>query len=224
MTIRRGLHYPMPDDPPTNTVSWSPDPRRAALLIHDMQNYFVDFFRAGGSPVTELVANCVRLREAADRWGIPVFYTAQPGSMTSEERGLLHDFWGPGMSAEGTGPGTPRALIPELALRDGDTLLTKWRYSAFVRSDLDARLRAAGRDQLIICGVYAHVGCLMTASDAFARDVEPFLVSDAVADFSEKEHRMALDYGALRCAAVLPTDRVLTDLDAAVLQTTAGER
>ncbi|MFE6450655.1 isochorismatase family protein [Nocardiopsis dassonvillei] len=212
MSIQRELNYPMPKDPPPNTVSWQPDPGRAALLVHDMQNYFVDFFRAGLPPVTDLVDNCVRLRDAADRRGIPVFYTAQPGSMTPEQRGLLYDFWGAGMSAEGTGPDAPRAIVPELAPRDGDTVLTKWRYSAFVRSDLHERLLRAGRDQLLVCGVYAHVGCLMTASDAFALDIEPFLVSDAVADFSEEEHRMALSYGARRCASVMTTDQVLAEL------------
>ncbi|GAA1774034.1 isochorismatase family protein [Streptomonospora arabica] len=214
MSIPRGLTYPMPDHQPANQVSWRPDPERAALLVHDMQNYFVDFFRPGASPVTRLLANCARLREAAHEQGIPVYYTAQPGSMTRDQRGLLHDFWGPGMTAEGAGPDAPRAVVPDLAPHAADTLITKWRYSAFAYSDLGERLRAQGRDQLIVCGVYAHVGCLMTASDAFARDIEPFLVGDAVADFSAEDHRMALDYCARRCGAVLPTDRVLADLAA----------
>jgi bifunctional isochorismate lyase/aryl carrier protein len=37
-------------------------------------------------------------------------------------------------------------------------------------------------------------------------------VADAVADFSEAEHRLALDYAAGRCAVVTTTDDVLAQI------------
>jgi isochorismate hydrolase len=91
-------------------------------------------------------------------------------------------------------------------------VFTKWRYSAFHRSELLPFLRAQGRDQLLICGIYAHVGCLITACDAFSHDIEPFLVADAVADFSAEYHRLALWYAAERCAATPPTSAVVQAL------------
>jgi isochorismate hydrolase len=87
-------------------------------------------------------------------------------------------------------------------------MLTKWRYSAFFRSDLLERMRARGRDQLIICGVYAHVGVLATALEAFANDIQPFLVADALGDFSEADQRLALGYTARRCGMVVAVDEV----------------
>jgi trans-2,3-dihydro-3-hydroxyanthranilic acid synthase len=60
----------------------------------------------------------------------------------------------------------------------------------------------------VVCGVYAHVGILMTAVEAFTNDIEAFLVGDAVADFSPAHHRMALDYAAERCAVVVPAQEV----------------
>lgn len=207
MTIDRVQPYRMPGerDLPPGVVAWRPDASRAALLIHDMQRYFLRFLPEGRSPSVELVAHAGALLHAARDARVPVFYTAQPGAMTTEDRGLLADFWGPGMTRD---PGD-REIIPELAPAAGDTILTKWRYSAFVRSDLHCRLVQAGRDQLIVCGVYAHVGCLMTANDAMARDIQPFLVADALADFSPEYHLLALEYAAERCAAVVTTETVV---------------
>lgn len=210
MTIPVIEPYPMPVDLPANTATWRPDPARAALLIHDMQRYFVDYFPAGQKPVVELTSNVGRIRAAAVELGLPVFYSAQPGDMSTQERGLLMDMWGPGM----TGDPASRRIIDELAPAPEDTVLTKWRYSAFARSDLADRLAAAGRDQLIVCGVYAHVGCLMTACDAFTMDIEPFLVADAIADFTPEYHHWALDYAAQRCAVVVGTDHLLRELGA----------
>jgi hypothetical protein len=39
-----------------------------------------------------------------------------------------------------------------------------------------------------VCGVFAHIGCLLTAADAFSLDFETFLLADAVADFSLSDH------------------------------------
>jgi bifunctional isochorismate lyase/aryl carrier protein len=105
-----------------------------------------------------------------------------------------------------------RAIVTELAPGPGDLVLGKLRYSAFHGCDLAGTIRALGRDQLVVCGVYAHVGCLMTACDAFAHDIRPFLVADAVADLGPRHHRLALEYAAGRCAVTLTTTRLLAHL------------
>ncbi|MEU6402557.1 isochorismatase family protein [Streptomyces sp. NPDC046985] len=187
---------------PENVAAWTPRPDRAVLLVHDMQRYFLQALPA---PLRdELVHNAALLRKRATALGVPVAYTAQPGRMTDEQRGLLKDFWGPGMRTDPA----DREVTPELAPTEDDWVLTKWRYSAFFRTDLLARMRAAGRDQLVLCGVYAHVGVLATALEAFTHDIETFLAADALGDFSEAHHRMALDYAAQRCAVVLPSTEV----------------
>ncbi|CAL9372485.1 isochorismatase family protein [Streptomyces sp. enrichment culture] len=203
--------YPMPQegDLPANTARWTPRPERAVLLVHDMQRYFLRKFPVDEAPVTDLVRNAARLRQQAAALGIPVAYTAQPGGMTDEQRGLLRDFWGPGMRVDPA----DREVVEPLKPGPDDWRLDKWRYSAFFRSDLLERMRAHGRDQLILCGVYAHIGVLMTAVEAFTHDIETFLVADAVADFNEDYHRLALDYAAERCAVVTTTKSVTAELD-----------
>jgi bifunctional isochorismate lyase/aryl carrier protein len=208
--------YPMPSaaDLPRNKVSWTPEPRRAALLIHDMQRYFVEAFTRGESPVTELVANIRRLRQHCATLGIPVVYSAQPGGQTPEQRGLLKDFWGPGVNAGNQ----QKQIVEDLTPSADDILLTKWRYSAFRKTELLDLLRQHGRDQLIICGIYAHIGCLQTASDAFMNDVQPFLVADALGDFSLSHHQMALNYASQLCAVTTTTQRLIEELGPAPLQ------
>ncbi|MBB5122445.1 isochorismatase [Streptomyces eurocidicus] len=198
--------YPMPtaDDLPANKVGWTVDPARAVLLVHDLQNYFLGAFEAGASPVTELLANVAALKEQCDRLGVPVVYSAQPGGQSAAERGLQQDFWGPGLPDDEDA----KAIAPAVAPTGADTVLTKWKYSAFVRTDLAERMAAQGRDQLIIVGVYAHIGVLMSAADAWMRDIRPFLVADAVADFSAEDHAMALRWAAAKCAVVTTTDRL----------------
>jgi trans-2,3-dihydro-3-hydroxyanthranilic acid synthase len=195
--------YPLPTELPDNVVDWTVDPDRAVLLIHDMQRYFVrPFHDELGVPLVDNVAGVLDRCRAT---GVPVVYTAQPGGMTVEQRGLLKDFWGPGMTVEPS----DREIVEPLTPRQGDRVYTKWRYSAFFASDLLADLRALGRDQLVLCGVYAHVGVLMTAVDAFSHDVQPFLVADATADFTAEHHRLALDYAASNCAVVCTAKEVL---------------
>ncbi|MFE7836724.1 isochorismatase family protein [Streptomyces sp. NPDC057474] len=181
---------------PANHVRWTPDPMRAVLLVHDMQHYFLKAFP---EPLRgELVANAARLRKRCAALAVPTAFTAQPGRMTEEQRGLLKDFWGAGMRSAPA----DRDVVADLAPTAEDRVFTKWRYSAFFRSDLLRWMRETDRDQIILCGVYAHVGLLATALDAFTNDIQPFLVADAVGDFSADDHRLALNYVAQRCGSV----------------------
>lgn len=200
----KSYSLPAAGDLPANTAQWQLDPDRAVLLVHDMQKYFLRPLPAEGLR-QELVANVARLTEYCREAGIPVGFTAQPGGMTDEQRGLLKDFWGPGMRVDPA----DRHVVDELAPRRDDWNFTKWRYSAFFRSGLLEKMREHGRDQLIVCGVYAHVGVLMTAVEAFTNDIRTFLAADAVADFSEAHHWMAIEYAAQRCAVVAVTSDLI---------------
>ncbi len=208
--------YPLPTaaELPTGRVAWRPDPDRAALLIHDMQRYFLAPY--AGAPVPEVTANIARLADAARERGIPVFYTAQPGRQEAADRGLLTEFWGDGIGAVIDSDPAAADVVDALAPAEADTVLVKWRYSAFQRSTFAEQLAALGRDQLLITGVYAHIGCQATAVEAFMRDVRPFLVADAIADFSRERHDQACEYVAQRCGVVTTTADALTALSAPI--------
>jgi bifunctional isochorismate lyase / aryl carrier protein len=203
------ISYVLPADYPCNTANWTIASERAVLLIHDMQRYFVRAFDHQVPPMSSVVANINRIRLVARKSGCPIVYTAQPGNQHPSVRALLSDFWGPGLTVEAN----DTDVIAELAPEPRDVQLTKWRYSAFAKTDLRARLAAMDRDQLIVTGVYAHIGCMATALDGFMQDVRVFLVGDAVADLSRRHHEQALEYVASRCGAVVSTADVVAEID-----------
>lgn len=200
---------PRADEIPAARAPWKVETERAALLIHDMQNYFVGAFERGSSPIAPAAANIARLAAHCREKGIPVFYTAQNGNQDRRDRGLQADLWGPGMSDRQE----HQSIIDELTPAPTDFVLVKHRYSAFQRSNLETLMRARKRDQLIVTGIYAHIGCMMTAGEAFQLDIEPFFAADALADFSREKHDLALDWVAGRCGVPMTTAQLIAALD-----------
>ncbi|MFZ3555960.1 isochorismatase family protein [Streptomyces sp. BH055] len=202
---------PTPDELPANRVTWTVDPARAVLLVHDLQHHFLAKYPGAEQPLTGMLDNTARLLKESRGLGIPVYYSAQRGGQSPEERGLQLDFWGPGAADDPAVLAMPEAVAPE----DGDTVLTKWKYSAFVRTELERLMRESGRDQLVIVGVYAHIGVMISAADAWMRDIQAFVVADAVADFTREDHDMALRWAAGRCAVVTTTEALIEEVRAA---------
>ncbi|MCV6590270.1 MAG: isochorismatase family protein [Marinobacterium sp.] len=215
--------YPFPTatELPVNKVSWQPEPQRSVLLIHDMQRYFLRFYGDNNPLAEQLIEQVRQLISWARAEGIPVVYTAQPTEQSDQQRALLNDMWGPGLT---TSAPELADVVEPLAPQPDDTVLVKWRYSAFARSELETLMNTWQRDQLLITGIYAHIGCMTTALDAFMRDIQPFMVADALGDFSAEEHQMALDYVAGRCGAVISSDQLLHNSAAAPTLTLATLR
>ncbi|PKQ76425.1 isochorismatase [Aeromonas sobria] len=207
MTIQSLAAYPLPTaaELPTGRVNWPFEPGRAALLVHDMQHYFVDFYGPDNPLINQVIDHIATLIRQARALGIPVVYTAQPAEQSQADRALLNDMWGPGL----TRAPERQPIVPALAPEPQDTVLTKWRYSAFCRSPLAELMAQWGRDQLVICGIYGHIGVMQTAVDAFMRDIRPFLVADAIADFSREDHLLAISYVSRNAGRVITLAEVM---------------
>jgi bifunctional isochorismate lyase/aryl carrier protein len=195
---------PVLSEVPLPTVSWSIDPARAVVLVHDLQRYFLAAYDDNADPLRTLLGNARRLIEAARAAGVPVVYTAQPHAQPASQRGLLADVWGPGIQD----PDDAR-IADVVAPAPGEEIVTRTRYNAFLGSTLDDVLSRLGRDQIVLTGVYAHIGCQVTAAHAFMTERQVFPVADAQADFSRRHHDDALAWLAGRAAHVTDTESVL---------------
>lgn len=172
----KGAVAPFRDSPRGNT----------ALLILDMITE-LDF--AGAATLrrdTEAAAtNIVKLRDAADRAGLPVIYVNDNfGEWHSERYRLVERALA---SKEG------REFLARLAPRDGDYFVIKPQFSGFYATNLPVLLPKLGVDRLILTGIAADICVLFTAADAHMRDYQLWIPEDAVAAESNERRRWALE-------------------------------
>jgi bifunctional isochorismate lyase / aryl carrier protein len=192
--MKKHIHpYTWPNDGclALNKVDWPVDAQDAVLLVHDMQQYWLDFF-VDAQPLIDHVGQLVAAARAVS---MPVVYTQGERPRHAAERALGLQMWGQGL-AHPSVTAQDCAITAALAPMPQDFVINKLRVSAFFGTPLADVLQKIGRRQVIVCGVFAHHGVMMTSADAFMRNYQVQLVADAVADYSEDDHWMALRYVA----------------------------
>ncbi|MCL5036392.1 MAG: isochorismatase family protein [Chloroflexi bacterium] len=184
-----------------NTRKSVPDADRTALLVIDMQRYF----RAVASRVLDNVNSLI---DACRANSIPVIFTRHGHKDTAADGGMLAEWWGDLPSY-----GSPEwNLLDGLHVKDGDAVIDKDRYSAFMNTDLNERIQRAGVKNLIITGVLTNCCCETTARDAFMRDYRVFFVSDATAAENDDLHCSSLKNLAYAFAYVVSADELCRQL------------
>ncbi len=174
------------------------DPRRTALLVIDMQNAWL----ASGAPFETPPARALipRINRIADSlrrkhgWVIWIQHTAGPASSEGYWplyfQHFIHADHREAAIAALT-PGSPlHALDPRLNIEASDTILPKYRFSAFVRTahDLEAMLVERRIDTLIVSGTATNVCVESTVRDAMMRDFRVFMPHDGAAALDPDAH------------------------------------
>ncbi len=182
-------------------------PERAALLVLDLQRYFLEedshaYIPSAGAilpKVKELIA-------AFAARGRPVVFTRHIN--TDEDAGQMGKWWQDLIRKE-----DPLSeLLPELVITltrslprrgggpgiglsprgRGRLIIEKGQYDAFYKTALEEILREKGVEQLAICGVMTHLCCETTARSAFCRGFEVFFIVDGTATYNAQFHRATL--------------------------------
>ena len=189
-----------------NAMRFSLDLPRTALLVVDMQRYFVDPASRGCMPwASQVVGRVGSLIAFFRARGRPVVFTRHAHAPDGSDGGNLA-WWWDGLLREGT---WAAELHPAIVPAEGETVLRKNRYDAFLGTDLDGMLRRGGVTDLVIAGCMTNLCCETTARDAFMRDFDVFLVIDGTASKTEDLHTASLRTLSDGFAIPVTTEEVL---------------
>lgn len=181
-------------------------PEHSALLVTDMQRYFLDESSHAYLPAgAEVKANIRAIVSEFRARSLPIIFTRH-ALLRSEEPGAMGRWWGDVMYEDDESSRMDPDLLPE----PGDAVVRKRQYSAFLGTGLDDTLRSKGVKRLVVTGVMTHLCCESTARDAFMRGYDVFFVVDGTASWSEDLHLSSLKTLTDGFATPVTTEEVLS--------------
>lgn len=171
---------------PTRPVKRQFAPDQAALLVLDLQSFFLDptshaFIPSVGAILPSLQALLKRFY-ARRR---PVFFTQHMN--TPENAGMMAIWW-----RDLILPDSPFAALDARLDTSQATIIHKSQYDAFFQTELEASLRDLSIKQVVIVGVMTHLCCETTARSAFTRGFQVFFPIDGTATYNRDFHLAAL--------------------------------
>jgi nicotinamidase-related amidase len=157
------LHRPVPKPLPTD----------AALIVIDLQKA-IDHPRWGERNHPEAEKNVAALLAAWRRTGRPLYHIRHDSTEPASP-------YRPGQSGHGFKPETQPVA--------GEAVIAKTTNSAFIGTDLDRRLRAAGHRLLVVTGVITNNSVEATVRMAGNLGFDTYLVEDATFTFGRHDWR-----------------------------------
>jgi ureidoacrylate peracid hydrolase len=200
--------------PPLATLSEQVDPRAAALLIVDMQNDFCHPEGVSGKrgrQLTMSIEMAPRLEafiKACRDVGMPTIFVQTihyPWTDSPSWVRRLEKDGGDSVCRPGTwGAQFYAGIQPQ----EGDIVIMKHRYSAFLGTDLDMILRSRGIRSLLISGVGTNVCVESTLRDGYMRDYYIVLLEDCVGATDLELHQATLKNVNLHFGTVSNSNQV----------------
>lgn len=213
------------------------DPQRTALLVIDMQRYFVrpeypfgkwiqEVDPAGSSAYFARVKDVVvpsiqRLQERFRSIGAQIAYT-EFGSLRQDGRDMAgwarrHNALGQAILGSPVYPpfDHPSCRVDEsVAPQSGEAVVQKSTSGPVNSTKLDQMLRVLGVDTVVVTGVVTDVCVAQTTREFGDRDFNAIVVEDACATLDEDIHRATLETIGRTFGTVLSAKQVLDLLSA----------
>ncbi|UCD32450.1 MAG: isochorismatase family protein [Desulfobacterales bacterium] len=174
-----------------------PQPDRCALLVIDMQHYFLSM----AAPILENVLSIIDVCRSKGIWTI---FTQHGHKNVATEDGMLAQWWGDLIEYGSKNWELINLLKPSAR----DRIINKNQYSAFHGTGLDESLRSRNIEELIITGVMTNCCCETTARDAFVKDFRVFFISDATATVNDELHLASLKNLAFGFSYIISTQQL----------------
>jgi nicotinamidase-related amidase len=162
-----------------------PERRQGLDLVIDNINRLITFFQGRHLPVVHVIT-CYKA-DGSD-WELKMKATGEPELIE----------------------GSPEAaILPQIQVSPDHLIIKKTRYSAFFKTDLADLLRASSIHRLMVVGAYTHYCVNATVFDAYAHDIVPGIVTDAVISHLPDEAAIMIDRMRRNGYHVCLTDEVI---------------
>jgi nicotinamidase-related amidase len=157
---------------------------KAGLVVVDIQEKFVPVIHE----MQRVIQNSLRLINGAIILRVPIFATEQ--------------------NRKGLG-----ATVPEIASAiPGFAPMEKSAFSCCGTPGFVEALRAKGVEDVVLCGIEAHVCVCQTSLGLPEAGFRPFVVADAISSRTPENHRLAVERMRDAGAVIVSTEMILFEL------------
>ena len=161
-------------------------PERAALLVLDMQDYFLrPGLHAFVPSALAILPNVQMLVDAFYATNRLVIFTRQIN--TDADAGMMSRWWRDVIRID-----SPDSAVYGSFDTTKGIIIEKNQYDAFHNTELESVLRGRGVEQVVVTGLMTHLCCETTARSAFVRGFEVFFCVDGTATYTEEAHCASL--------------------------------
>jgi ureidoacrylate peracid hydrolase len=191
-----------------------------ALLVVDVQN---DFCHNQGvfskyksvtlDHVEQAMSNLSTLIEKCREFDLPIIFIRTIHSTWTDSPSWLKRMEGAGEKMQICRPDSWGSSFFNVVPQEGDCVVTKHRYSAFIGTDLDLILKSQGIAYILVTGVATNVCVESTARDGYHRDYNVILIEDCCGAYDKAEHDATLNNINKFFGTVATSEKLLSTLE-----------